>query len=229
MTDQKEALAAHKLARSQIAEQKITTFTPFKEGQKVWLETQNMKTMYHKKMTPKQEGPFEIEEVLGPATYQLKLSTTWKIHNVFHAILLKPYQESEIYGENFPTLPPEIINREEVYPVKTILKHRKRGQGYQYLIKWEGYPILEALWELESSFSGDKNLLNLYKKWHQIWRPSLPDKPQNDQGLASGLLFQQYWNLQSPHGGETIDWNRTDDWWDFGQLFLSSTDVPNPL
>ena len=69
MTDLEEALAAHKLARSQIAEQKKNTFTPFEKGQKVWLDTQNMKTTYHKKMTPKHEGPFKIEEVLGPVTY----------------------------------------------------------------------------------------------------------------------------------------------------------------
>ena len=43
-------------------------------------------------MAPKWEGLFEIEEVLGPVTYQLKLPATWRIHNVFHAILLKPYQ-----------------------------------------------------------------------------------------------------------------------------------------
>ena len=84
-----------------------------------------MKTMYHKMMTPIREGPFEIKEVLGLVTYQLKLPTTWKVHNVFHAVLLKPYKENKIYGEIFPTLPPEIINGEEVYQVEIILKHRK--------------------------------------------------------------------------------------------------------
>ena len=84
-------------------------FTPFEKGQKVWLDTQNKKTMYHKKMTMKQEGPFEIKEVLGPDTYQLKLPNTWKVHNMFHAVLLKPYPENKVYGGNFPTLPPEIL------------------------------------------------------------------------------------------------------------------------
>ena len=87
---------------------------------------------------------------------------------MFYTILLKPYQENEIYGENFPTPPPEIINGEEVYQIKIILKHRRRGQGYQYLIKWEGYPILEALWEPESLFSDNADLLELYRKQHQI-------------------------------------------------------------
>ena len=29
-------------------------------------------------MAPKHEGPFEIEDVLGPVTYQLKLPESWK-------------------------------------------------------------------------------------------------------------------------------------------------------
>ena len=135
LADREEALAAHELARTRIAERKKNTFTPFEKGQKVWLDTRHLKTNYHKKMAPKREGPFEIEEVLGPVTYWLKLPATWRIHNVFHAILLKPYQENEVYGENFTTPPPELVDGEEVYQVETILKHRRRGRGYQYLIK----------------------------------------------------------------------------------------------
>ena len=86
--NREEALAAHELARSRIAARKKYTFTPFVKGQKVWLDLQNLKMSYHKKITPKQEGPFEIEEVLVPVTYQLKLLELWKIHNIFHAILL---------------------------------------------------------------------------------------------------------------------------------------------
>ena len=74
-------------------------------------------------MAPKHEGPFEIEEVISPVTYQLKLPETWKIHNVFHAILLRPYIENEIHGNNYPQPPPELLEGEEVYEVETILKH----------------------------------------------------------------------------------------------------------
>ena len=164
LADREEALAAHELARTTIAEQKKNMFTPFKKGQNVWLDTHNLKTNYHKKMAPKREGPFEIEEVLGPVTYQLKLPTTWRIHNVFHAILLKPYQENKVYRENFATPPPDIVDGEEVYQVKTILKHRRQGRGYQYLIKWEGYSITKASWEPESAFSDDGDLLDEYKQ-----------------------------------------------------------------
>ena len=48
---------------------------------------------------------------------------------MFHAVLLKPYQENKVYRENFATPPPDIMDGEEVYQVKTILKHRKQGRG----------------------------------------------------------------------------------------------------
>jgi hypothetical protein len=88
INDRKEALAAHELARTRIANRKQLKFVPFEKNQKVWLDTRNLKMSHHKKIVPKQEGPFEIDEVLGPVTYQLKLPESWRIHNVFHAALL---------------------------------------------------------------------------------------------------------------------------------------------
>jgi hypothetical protein len=69
VTSREEALAAHELARSRMVERIKSNFTPFKKGQMVWLDSRHLKTNYHKKMAPKREGLFEIEEVLGPVTY----------------------------------------------------------------------------------------------------------------------------------------------------------------
>ena len=120
-------------------------------------------------MAPKREGPFEITDVLGPLTYRLDLPETWKIHNVFHASLLQRYKENEVYGTNYERPLAELDHEgQEVYNVETILKHRKRGHGYQYYVKWEGYPITEVSWEPEGSFSNDSDLLNQYKTRHQL-------------------------------------------------------------
>ena len=86
---------------------------------------------------------------------------------MFHATLLCPYIENDIYGNNYPRPPPELLEGEEVYKVETILKHQRRGRKYQYYIKWEGYPIPEATWE-EESFSDDGNMLEQYKLCHQL-------------------------------------------------------------
>ena len=119
-------------------------------------------------MAPKHEGPFEIIEVLGPVTYRLKLPKTWRIHDVFHAVLLRQYRETEAYGENYPQPPPELRDGEEIYEIESILRHRKRGRGYQYLIKWDGYPISEASWEPEEVFTDDGDVLTQYKRRHQL-------------------------------------------------------------
>ena len=108
-----EALAAHEVARSWISEQWRSAFTLFKKGDKVWLDSKNLKTIYHKKMKPKQEGPFTITKVLGPVTYKLQLPKTWRIHNVFHATLLCPYKENSVHGENFAEPPPDIIKSKQ--------------------------------------------------------------------------------------------------------------------
>jgi Chromo (CHRromatin Organisation MOdifier) domain len=99
--------------------------------------------------------------VLGPVTYQLKLPESWRIHKVFYAALLRPYRENEVYGENYIRPPPD-IEGEEVYKVEQILKHRKRGQGYEYLVKWVSYPITEASWEFESNLTGATDILREY-------------------------------------------------------------------
>jgi Chromo (CHRromatin Organisation MOdifier) domain len=122
---------------------------------------------HHKKIAPKQEGPFKINEVLGPVTYQLKLPDSWKIHNMFHATLLRPYIENEVYGNNYPRPLPELLKGEEVYEVEMILKHRQRGRGYQYYVKWKGYLFTKATWENESAFSNDGDMIQQYKDQYQ--------------------------------------------------------------
>ena len=69
-----EATAAHELARQRMLERVKSKFKPFKIGTKVWLEAKNLRLQTpHRKLTHKREGPFEIEKVLGPLVYRLKL------------------------------------------------------------------------------------------------------------------------------------------------------------
>jgi hypothetical protein len=53
ITSREEALAAHKLAQSCMAERIKLNFVPFKKGQMVWVKLRHLKTNYHKKMAPK--------------------------------------------------------------------------------------------------------------------------------------------------------------------------------
>jgi len=44
-----------------------------------------------------------------------------RVHNVFHATLLRHFKENDIYGEIFTEPPPDLLEGEEVYEVETIL------------------------------------------------------------------------------------------------------------
>ena len=43
LQNREEALASHELARSRMADRRKSTFTPFKKGDKVWLDSRNLK------------------------------------------------------------------------------------------------------------------------------------------------------------------------------------------
>jgi Integrase zinc binding domain len=53
INDREEALAAHELARTRIANWKQSKFVPFEKDQKVWLDTRNFKMNHHKKIALK--------------------------------------------------------------------------------------------------------------------------------------------------------------------------------
>ena len=90
---QKEALAAHETVHWIMKEWNTWDFSPWKVGDKVWLEATNLCLNYpSRKLAPKWQGPFEISQVLSPLTYCLCLPTTWKIHDVFHCFSSFPLQ-----------------------------------------------------------------------------------------------------------------------------------------
>ena len=76
--------------------------------------------------------------------------------------------ETEPHGNNYPRPLPDLLEGEEVYTIEWIIKHQRRGRGYQYYVLWEGYPITEASWEPELAFSTDGDMLANYKLIHQL-------------------------------------------------------------
>jgi hypothetical protein len=61
----------------------------FTVGDCVWLESYNLSTdALSKKLAAKRLGPYTVEKLVGPSSYQLNIPVRWKIHNVFHAGLL---------------------------------------------------------------------------------------------------------------------------------------------
>ena len=87
---------------------------------------------------------------------------------MFHAHLLTAYHETETHGENYLRPPPDLIDGQEEHEVEFITQHRKRGQGYQYLVKWKGYPTADNTWEPESNLKHAAELLDDYKARLQL-------------------------------------------------------------
>ena len=126
------------------------TFSPWKVGDKVWLEATNLRLQYpSRKLAPRQQGPFKVSQVLSPIVYCLQLPSMWKIHDVFHASLLSPYKQTNAHGPNFSTPPPDLIGSEEEYKVETIISHKGPPGRRKYLTAWKGYPSSENTWEPE--------------------------------------------------------------------------------
>ena len=66
------------------------------------------------------------------------MSFTWYYPN---------HLETKTHSKNYIQSPLELLEEQEVYEVETIIKHCQQGHGYQYFIKWKGYPIEDATWE----------------------------------------------------------------------------------
>jgi hypothetical protein len=82
---------------------------------------------------------------------------------------MQHYFDHESRTKSMGTIPlPKLLEDEEVYEVETILKHQRRGRGYQYYVKWKGYPITKATWEHASAFSTNGDMLKEYQDRHQL-------------------------------------------------------------
>jgi hypothetical protein len=62
--------------------------------------------------------------------------------------LLTPYIKMEFHGPNYTRPPPDLIEGEEEYEVKSILKSRHHGRRckVQYLVKWKGSTNSDNEW-----------------------------------------------------------------------------------
>ena len=163
----------------------------------MWLETTNLQLNYpSRKLAPKQQGPFEIAQVLSPLAYCLCLPPTWKIHNVFHASLLSSYKETEAHGPNFSKPPPDLIGTEEEYKVKQIISHWGTSGRHRYLTTWKGYPLSENTWEPESNLQHTSEILSDYKWTHML-----------NYLIVMPCPSPQHMTMLSPSGGQTFPGN----------------------
>lgn len=131
----------------------------FNVGDRVRLSTANlsMPSAISRKLAARYMGPFEVERVVNPVTYRLKLPASLKIHPVFHVSLLQPWRvDSEFPGhQSALTRPPPVDPAENRFKVDRLLDKRVDGRRVFYLVRWEGYGPEDDLWEPASHIDND--------------------------------------------------------------------------
>ena len=70
-----------------------------------------------RKFLPRWVGAFEVAAKVDTVAYRLALNPNFKIHDVFHVKLLRPYHENSAHSPP----PPTLVGREEFYDVESIL------------------------------------------------------------------------------------------------------------
>ena len=130
----------------------------------VWLENKNIQSNRpSKKLDNKRYGLFRITKNIGSGVFQLEILEGWMIHNVFNEDLLTRCVEPKFKEQHKePAPPPTIINEEEEYKVEEVRKHRKRGQGTQYLVHWKGYGDEHDQWIAEMGLPHAKQAVEDY-------------------------------------------------------------------
>lgn len=129
----------------------------FQPGQFVFLSTQNLRAKQPKKTLPRFIGPYRVISKIGEQAYKLELPDEFRIHNVFHTGLLKPYLAA---GPNQPPQPISWIEGEPQFAVERILDHEKvkignRKATYKYLVRWKHSSPENDSWEHASQFTDD--------------------------------------------------------------------------
>jgi hypothetical protein len=125
----------------------------FEEGDWVWLRLQQRTavaiTAAHSKLNPKFYEPYKVLKKIGMVAYQLELPPRAKIHDVFHAALLKKY-EGPALAQPVPL--PDLLHDRVLPTPDTILRARLNRGVWELLIKWTGRSAADATWEKLEDF-----------------------------------------------------------------------------
>ena len=120
-------------------------------------ELPKVKTIFFvisKKMSPRFCGPFQTLKRIGQVAHALDLPKDCKIHNVFHASLLRRYMsDSNHVLPYLPQVAPEgemLVERERI--LKVDLQHLMNRSFMRFFIEWKKYHEDEASWDIENEF-----------------------------------------------------------------------------
>ena len=113
-------------------------------------------------------------ELIG--SHAVRLNVPKGIHDVFHVNLLRRAAEDPLPSQQLENIEPPalLIDGSEEYEVEKICRHRRRGRGWQVLVRWRGY--VEPTWEPVRDLA-DTAALEAYEGTISSvpWRPMLEE------------------------------------------------------
>lgn len=161
----------------------------FAVGDEVMVNARHIRQLRQsKKLSDKYLGPFKVVTVLGEhkQAYKIELPRDYRIHPVFHVSLLEKYRRRP--GDDSITKPGKLdIENEDFWEVETILAHRDKGIGREYLVRWKDWPPSEDSWEPKENFSNQK-LIRKYNQ--QVDGDKRPELESSAKRRQSGRVTQ---------------------------------------
>ena len=145
-------------------------------SEKVWLNSKYIKTKQNRKLEAKFFRPLWILCPVGKQAYKLELPKKWRIHDVFHVLLLE--QDTTRKGrvdENDAAELDAGDNEGGEYKVEAIrdsavyARESESGHnlpGLYYLVSWKGYPKEENTWEPALAVQHLRKLISSFHKEH---------------------------------------------------------------
>lgn len=158
----------------------------FEVGDQVLLSMENIKTTRPtKKLDIRHSGPFRIHAKISSHTYQLDLLSEWRIFDIFHVSLLRPFIPP-LFDSQIPTPSPPIELSEDVsvpiYQVANILNSCNNSSTgkLEYLVEWAGREgtTEQVSWQLPSELA-DNGADIAITEFHERYpaKPSINTNP----------------------------------------------------
>lgn len=153
LADAHDAVIASRVFQTHQADKGRSGELKIGEGDLVYLSTKNLKTPKSRagKLVPKFVGPYRVVKAIPEkSVYELELPEELvrrRVHNRFHASLLRPHfanDDTKFPGRTHPDAYDFGAPDDVKWHVEEIVDHRKRGGKWEFLVK---FAIVEPSWE----------------------------------------------------------------------------------
>ena len=94
-------------------------------------------------------------------TYPLAIPPQWRVHNVFHISLLKPYMAGG--GDGLAVPEPILVDGQEEWEVERSLKQWGKGRRVQFLVKYTGFNESESRWLARNDLANCPEVLAVWE------------------------------------------------------------------